>query len=256
VKTILGCKQRPQRRSKNRWEVTVETPEYGLTVFKIRTALLTLKIYSKGERVLRCEVVLHNARGLKLGNSLTRWPVMVKHLQGVLTRFLDVVQCVDSPAIDDGIWDELPEPSRVGRSRVAGIQMASARLGAVMESVLALATQPGGFTSGELANQVRRRLACDEPAYQARHAAYDLKKLRGKHLVEKAGNSRRYLAPNRGLRTIAALLVLRDKVFKPVLSNRGTQGQRPPENATALDVHYHNLKQEMRHMFKTLKIAA
>jgi hypothetical protein len=256
VKTILGCKRRPQRRSKKHWEITVETPEYGLTVFKIRTPVLTLKLYSKGERVLRCEIVLHNARGLKLGNSLMRWPALVNHLQGVLTRFLDVVQCVDSPAIDDGAWDELSKPSQVGKSRVTGIQMASARLGAVMESVLALATQPDGFTSGELAIQVRRRLDGDESDYQARHAAYDLKKLRGKHLVEKVGNSRRYLAPNAGLRTITALLMLRDKVFKPVLSNRNTQGQRPPKNGNPLDVHYHNLKQEMRRLFKTLKIAA
>src|SRR4029077_3623643 len=102
IKTILGCKQRPQQRSKNRWEITVETPEYGLTVFKIRTKVLTLKLYSKGERVLRCEIVLHNARELQLGNSLGRWPNLVGHLQGVLTRFLEVLQCVDSAAIDDG----------------------------------------------------------------------------------------------------------------------------------------------------------
>ena len=256
VKTILGCKQRPQRRSKNRWEITVETPEYGLTVFKIRTAILTLKLYSKGERVLRCEIVLHNARALKLGNSLLRWSALVEHLQGVLKRFLEVVQCVDSPAIDDGTWDALPKPSQVGQSRVAGISMSNTRLGAVLESVLALGVQPNGFTSGELASEVRQRLRCAESEYQARQAAYDLKKLRGKRLVEKVGKSRRYEAPAEELRTMAALLVLRDKVFKPVLSKRNTQGQRPPKNGNAVDLHYHKLKQEMRRLFKTLKIAA
>lgn len=256
IKTILGCKQRPQRRSKHRWEITVETPEYGLTVFKIRTAVLTLKLYSKGERVLRCEIVLHNARALKLGNSLSCWPKLVEHLQGVLTRFLEVVQCVDSAAIDDGTWDELPQPSQVGASRVAGIHLSNARLGTVVESVLALATKPDGFTSGELAAEVRQRLRCGEPEYQARQAAYDLKKLRGKQLVEKLGKGRRYRAPAAGLRTLTALVILRDKVFKPVLSNRNTQGQRPPKSDDPLDLHYHNLKQEMRRMFKTLQIAA
>jgi len=227
-----------------------------LTVFKIRTAILTLKIYSKGERVLRCEIVLHNARGLKIGNNLMRWPMMVKHLQGVLKRFLDVVQSVDAPAIDDGTWDALPKPSQVGQSRVTGIQLTDARLSAVMKSVLALATQPDGFTSGELAVQVREHLGCADSEYQTRQAAYDLKKLRGKQLVDKVGKSRRYLAPAAGLRTITALLVLRDKVFKPVLSNRNTQGQRPPKHGHPLDLHYHNLKQEMRRLFKTLKIAA
>jgi hypothetical protein len=256
IKTILGCKQRPQRRSENRWEITVETPEYGLTVFKIRTGIFTLKLYSKGERVLRCEIVLHNARALKCGNNLMRWPKVIEHLQGVLERFLEVVQSVDSPAIDDGTWDELPKPAQVGASRVAGIQLSNARLGVVMEAVLALSTQPDGFTSGELAVQVRKQLNCAELEYQSRQAAYDLKKLRGKRLVEKVGKSRRYQAPVHGLRTMAALLVLRDKVFKPVLSHRNTQGSRPPKYGHPLDLHYHNLKQEMRRMFKTLKIAA
>jgi hypothetical protein len=256
IKTILGCKQRPQQRSKTRWEVTVETPEYGLTVFKIWTAILTLKLYSKGERVLRCEIVLHNAKALKIGNNLMRWSAIIEHLQGVLRRFLEVVQCVDAPAIDDGTWDSLPQPSQVGGSRMAGIELSHKRLGAVMESVLALSTQPGGFTSGELAVQVRQRLKCGETSYQPRQAAYDLKKLRGKHLVEKTDKSRRYEAPAAGLRTLSALLILRDKVFKPVLSHRTTQGRRPLKTDTPVDVHYHNLRQEMRRLLKTLRIAA
>lgn len=253
IKTILGCKQRPQRRSKKRWEITVETPEYGLTVFKIRTKVLTLKLYSKGERVLRCEIVLHNARELKLGNSLGRWPTLVDHLQGVLRRFLEVLHCADSAAIDDGTWDALPKPAQVGSSRVAGIHLSNARLGTVLESVLALATQPNGFTSGELATQVQQRLGDSTRPYEARQAAYDLKKLRGKQLVEKVGSSQRYQAPAHGLRTMVALLVLRDKVFKPVLSNRNLQG-RPPKSDDPLAIHYYHLKQEMRKMFKTLKI--
>jgi hypothetical protein len=256
VKTILGCKQRPQRRGKTRWEITVEKPEYGLTVFKIRTGVFTLKLYSKGECVLRCEIVLHNARALKLGNNLMRWPTIVEHLHGILERFLEVLQCVDAPAMDDGTWDALPKPSQVGGRRVAGIQLSNKRLGTLVESVLALATQPNGFTSGELAAQMRQRLQCDEQRYQSRQAAYDLKKLRGKGLVEKVGKSRRYLAPAAGLRTMTALLLLREKVFKPVLSQRSTQGQRPPRTGNPIDLHYHNLRQEMRRLLKTLNIAA
>lgn len=56
-----------------------------------------------------------------------------------------------------------------------------------------------------------------------------------------------------GLRTLAALLVLREKVFKPVLSNRNILGQRPPKSDDPLDLRYHNLKQVMR-MFEMLRI--
>jgi len=39
------------------WEVAVERPTYDLTIFKLHCGKLTLKIYTKGERVLRIEAV-------------------------------------------------------------------------------------------------------------------------------------------------------------------------------------------------------
>ncbi len=56
------------------------------------------------------------------------------------------------------------------------------------------------------------------PTYQTRHAAYDIKKQRAKGLIGKVGSSRRYQAPPDGLRTIAALVVLRDMVIKQILA--------------------------------------
>ena len=41
----------------------VETPTYDLTVFKVHYGKMTLKIYTKGERVLRTEVIVHNIAG-------------------------------------------------------------------------------------------------------------------------------------------------------------------------------------------------
>ena len=37
--------------------MVIERPEYGLTIFKIHFRKQTLKIYTKGERVLRIEAV-------------------------------------------------------------------------------------------------------------------------------------------------------------------------------------------------------
>lgn len=255
VKTILGAKQRPQKKSTTRWEITVETPEYGLTIFKIHAGILTLKMYTKGERVLRCEVIVHNVRKLKEGNSLARWLPVVKHLNEVLDRFLEVVQCADSATLDDGTYESLPEPSAVGAARVAGINLASARMAAVMESVVALSTKPRGFTSGDLAVKMQERLRVSAEDYQPRQAAYDLKKLRGKKLVAKRGKSRLYEAPAKGLRMLVALGMLREKVLKPVLRNRNLQGP-PPRSTNSVDHHYYNLRQEMRRLFKALKIAA
>jgi hypothetical protein len=72
IKTILGYRRRPNyRRTKRsaKWEVTVERPAYDLTIFKLHCGKLTLKIYGKGERVLRIEAVAHNTQELNCGRS-------------------------------------------------------------------------------------------------------------------------------------------------------------------------------------------
>src|SRR3989440_10937467 len=78
IKTILGSKHRPKRRRRTKrsaeWEVAVERPAYDLTIFKLHCGKLTLKIYSKGERVLRIEAVAHNTTELNCGRSLALSP--------------------------------------------------------------------------------------------------------------------------------------------------------------------------------------
>jgi hypothetical protein len=56
--------------------------------------------------------------------------------------------------------------------------------------------------------------------YTTRQAAYDLRKLRGKQLVDKPGRTRRYHVPPPAARTISALLILRDHVIAPMRAVR------------------------------------
>jgi len=93
--------------------------------------------------------------------------------------------------------------------------------------------------------------------YQPRQAAYDLKKLRGKKLVSKIGNSRRYEATPEGLKAMTALTVLRDKVLKPLLAASCHAKLSPePDNSLPLDQHYENVRCSMRGLFGALGIAA
>ena len=59
LRTILGRKNRPHCRKKKspQLQVTVERPAHDLTVFKVYCGNLALKIYTKGERVLRAEAI-------------------------------------------------------------------------------------------------------------------------------------------------------------------------------------------------------
>jgi hypothetical protein len=88
---------------------------------------------------------------------------------------------------------------------------------------------------GALAAQVRMNLQ-NGNAYDVRRAAYDLKKLRGKGLITRVGKSRRYTVPPQALRAIAALVLLREKVIRPILAGTAqAKIGRKPKNWSPID---------------------
>jgi hypothetical protein len=258
IKTILGCKRRPtfhrKDRAGRRWGVVVEKPTYDLTVFKVLCGRLTLKVYTKGERVLRLEAVVHNTEELGCGRDLIRFPRIVVCLRQTLERFVEALSWVDSCFISDETLEQLPRSAWVGQSRVGGIDLNQARMRAVAEGVLALAASPRGFSASQLAAQVGSR---GPSKYGPRRSTYDLKKFRAKQLVRKIEHTRRYEATAEGVRALTALLVLRDKVIKPLLA-AACQPQRHqrPRNLTVIDQHYHTLRGAMSNLFEELGIAA
>jgi len=262
VKTIFGYRRRPFRRgSKNkspRFEVVVERPTYDLTVFKIHFKRLTVKIYTKGERVLRIEAIAHNAKDLRCRRSIGCFPEIVVALRDMVEHFLSVVRCVDAPFLDLGILESGPIPSTVGTTRVAGLDINKPRLRAVMEAVIALSPTPRGFSLSDLAAKVREVLELPAGGYAPPQAAYDLKKLRAKDLIQRLPAARRYEATPAGLRSMAGLIVLREKVLKPLLAGavRPAPQTKSTDASPALDRHYDRLRTELRELFKTLRVAS
>jgi hypothetical protein len=258
IKTILGYKHRPKYRKRKggsaEWEVAIERPTYDLTIFKLHCGRLTLKIYTKGERVLRIEAVAHDTAELDCGRSLERFPRIVTGLRAILERFMQALSCVDQCFISDGTLEQLPVPSQVGKTKIGGIDFNRARIRHVTEAVIALSASPCGFTASQLAARVRD---CGDAYYQSRQAAYDLKKLRGKGLVRRLGNTRNYEPTSTGLRAMTALLILRDKVIKPLLT---ASMERHPthgaQNPTPLDNHYEAIRVGMQAVFRQLGLAA
>lgn len=260
LKTIFGRKHRPHQLRQPgatvpRIERVLDGSVYDLTVFKVHFGRLTLKVYDKGARVLRIEVIAHSVKELRCGKRLAKLPIMLARLQRMVIEFLNVVQAAHLGALDPAALDTLPQPTQRGAQRLAGIDIQKPRMRAVVEAVLNLAPKPDGFTTGELA--VRTGALLRQPTYTARHAAYDLRKLRGKGFVARVGTTRRYQPTTPAIRTLVALLILREKIIRPVLAGAGKpKPGRPPKRVHPLDVHYENLQREMRHTLETLGLAA
>jgi hypothetical protein len=91
--------------------------------------------------------------------------------------------------------------------------------------------------------------------YTTRQAAYDLRKLRGEHLIDKPGTTRRYHVPSDSARTIGALLTLRNHVIAPILAGvRRPRMGRKPKIWTAVDRDYKALRTGMQTLFQYVGI--
>jgi len=165
----------------------------ALTVFHIHYGKLSLKIYSKGE--------VHNAADTPWRRQLSECKAFKKRSR--TSRIQATVfgkHLVEACFIADETWEQMPAPSVVGNTRVGGVDFNRVRMRLAIQAVLALSTSPKGFTAGELAGEVRRWGGSPGNAYSTRQAAYDIRKLRGKQMIEKRPHSHRYQAVPDGLR--------------------------------------------------------
>src|SRR5207237_10065728 len=109
-------RDRARKKESAQWEGAIERPEYDLTVFKLHGGKLTLKIYTKGERVLRTEAIAHNTEELECGRSLEKVPRILSQLQQNLERFQQALSCIDQCFIADQTLEQLAVPSQLGQT--------------------------------------------------------------------------------------------------------------------------------------------
>ena len=224
-----------------------------MTVFKLHWGRLTLKIYDKGARVLRIEVIAHSVKALRCGKRLEKLPIVLAELQRMLIGFLTAVQAAHVATLEADALDALPQPTRRGAQRVAGVDIQKPRLRAVTAGVLALAFAPRNYR-GRAGSQNPRASGPGMPP--TRPATPPMICGAPRHGVGRArGHDRRY-RPHPRHRTLAARFILREKVIKPVLAGAGRRSLAAPKRIDPLDTHYENLQRELRRTFDTLGLAA
>lgn len=256
--TIMGKKNRPHNRKQKQSEIEIriEKPDYNLTIFKIHFGKITLKLYDKGERILRAEVVVHNAKELKCKRSVSNFKEIVSKLNTIMNSFMDNLCYTHVSLLVDGSLKRLISPSKKGTQRLAGVDINKDRTIAVMESVVTLAIKPNGYNANDIAILMKERHVKD---YSPTKAAYDVRKLRGKGLVEKIGKSRKYKTTKKGMETILAVLVLTQKTMPTILSAINKEAEPDNhENIHNIDKIYMNIRNEIReiHQQYGVKIAS
>lgn len=205
LKTIFGKKNRPYKHksASSAPEVRIETPDYNLTIFKIHFGRLTVKLYDKGERTLRAEVVVHNTKDLKCKRGIESFSEIVEKLETIMGSFLSNLDFAHVACIDDETFEDIAMPSQTGANRLAGIDFNKKKTKLVARALLYLSIKPGGFTSKDLSEELNSLV---DSCFSSRKASYEIKKFRGKGLVIKVNGSIKYNLTEHGIKTIAAIL--------------------------------------------------
>ena len=151
-----------------------------------------------------------------------------------MDRFAQTLSCVNACFVADETLEQLPVHAQVGQTRVGGVDLNKPRLHHIAQALPALALLPEGFTASELAGQVRSQSGQTE-----------------------RNSTCRYQVPPQGLRTLTTLLVLRDKVIKPLLAAAGQPLAEPQaQKPTTIDQHYQTLRVVMHQLLGELGVAA
>jgi DNA-binding MarR family transcriptional regulator len=204
LKTIFGKKHRPRQKTRaSAPEVRIETPDYNLTIFKIHFGKLTVKLYDKGERTLRAEVVVHNSKALGCKRSLEFFGGIVDKLHFIMRSFLDNLEYLHLSHINDGSLEVLAAPSQKGKNRLAGINLNNKRNTQVMQVVQALSIKPGGFTVKDIAEKMS---SFTQMPYSISRGRYDIRKLKAKNLLVRIKGKKNYSLTKEGIQIITAVL--------------------------------------------------
>ena len=204
--------------------------------------------------MLKVEATCHNAAEFGCGRVLERLPDIIGRLGEMAGRSCTTLDCASVGSLPDGFLDELPRPATLGATRVGGIDRGSLRARRAMAAITALSAAPKGFTVADLVAKVQRLSGQGPDSYSVRQAAYDLRKFRAKHLVEKPGRTRRYHVTHEALRTITAVTIIRDKVLAPLVGEvRKPRRVVTRKNWTPMEHDYETLRSGMEDLFGHLR---
>lgn len=213
VRKILGANNRPLFKKGKRKEakITVEKPDYNLTVFKITFDLYIVKIYSKGERVLRFEATVNNARKMRCPRNLSAFEKIHTHLKQILNNFAEIISWTTYSTIPKDIFEAWYKPVKFGKSKIAGLNINAQRTRNTIKAVLSNSlSMPYGFNAKHIVESIR------DTSYSTVMARYDLKKLIARKLLKKSKNGRKYIITEKGTRELRGALLIRNKLVIPL----------------------------------------
>lgn len=217
IKTMFGKKHRPhyKKSGNSALQVSIEIPDYNLTVFKIHFGALTLKLYDKGERTLRAEVVVHNTKDLKCKRSLKHFTTICEKLKDIMQSFLNNLLHAHISMISEDELKKLVSCQKKGKQRISGINPFKKIDICVMHAVMAVCFKPFGFSTADVVQKLKKMYGLNLKPTQV---AYVLRKLKLKKILLTQKAKRKYHVSSNGLQIILGVIVITEQQLPKILA--------------------------------------
>lgn len=217
IKMLFGKKYRPHysKSGNSAMRVCIERPDYNLTVFKIHFESLTLKLYDKGERTLRAEVVVHNTKDLKCKRALDQFEIIRKKLRTMMVSFLSNLLYLHTSLIQPETFQKLTQSKKRKGYVISGVNPFKQRDIRVIHAVMAVSLKPGGFSTSDVAQRLKKMYGQDLGTTQV---AYVLRKLRAKKIILAKKGKRKYHVSPDGLQTLLAITTVMEQQLPRMLA--------------------------------------
>jgi DNA-binding transcriptional ArsR family regulator len=215
--TPYGCYQR-------HIAVSVRHAFGGLTVLSAQYGDTRLKQYNNHQRTFRTEACVNDTTDLGVNKALENLERLRQRLLALVGQFQQAQAAVLDTTCHRGELTALAQPGKVNDVTTPGIKLENERIMAVLSALPQLAHRAEGFRSADVRPIVQQSLSTE---YTPPQANYDLRKLRGKGLLERIGDTRRYRPTAHGLRVAVLLAKLREQLLHPLLAAIHRKRPRP-----------------------------
>jgi hypothetical protein len=249
--------RRLNRRMKGKLAAVIDQIEHGHHVFRAYFKNSFLKQYEKFSTFLRNELVSNNLRDFGLRKGLDHLDAVRQQFQTITGDFAGFQAQWLNVHVDFPLLQRIALPIVIGRVRYPGVKLQDPRIIRVFEVMLHAGTQIRGWTAQQIHQAVITAFHLPEQDYTLNQLRYDLRKLKGHGLIQRAGSRYAYqLTAHRGVHVALLFLFFHKRLCGPLANSRFHHQPDPghtPESK--LEAAYHKADKAIQHIVQLLAAA-
>jgi hypothetical protein len=218
ISEIFGV--RLNKRVRGKLATVIEQLEHGHHVFRVYWKNALLRQYEKFSRFLRLELCSNNLRDFGLRKGLDHLDAVRQRFQAITDRFAGFeAQCLNVH-VDFPLLQRVALPVTIGSVRYPGIRIQDPRMIRLLEVLLHGGSTVGGWTAKQIHQAVLTTFQLSENRYGLNQLRYDLRKLKGHGLLERAGSRYAYRLTAKGLSVALLFLFFHKRLCGPLANSR------------------------------------